>query len=367
MDKIPANQLKVLHVLSGDLWAGKECQVVLQLEALRKLGCDVSLLLFNPGETAQRAAAAGIPVCVAQETDGFNKLIREAKIQGAAIQPNIVCAHGHKELIVAIVIARTVGGRVISSFHGAPELHPGLAQLKVSLILGFRKLLSRLFASRLTAVSEALIRELNLPTAKTNVVYNVAAVPNSATASQNREKQIVVVGRLVGVKRVSLALDTFAELRKCDETLREYELLIIGEGPERGRLETQAQTLQIDHKVKFLGFRGDAPELISKAALLLITSLREGIPTVILEALYARTPFVSTPLPGVAETLSLLPTVPAIITKDSQPTNLATAIQTLLGQTITWPDSLDEKLSAHFSPAAVADHLRRIYREVLAS
>ena len=63
------HQLRILHVVSGDLWAGAEAQVCALLTALqRRDEVTVAAVVMNPGELANRLAAAGIEVFVKDES-----------------------------------------------------------------------------------------------------------------------------------------------------------------------------------------------------------------------------------------------------------------------------------------------------------
>jgi glycosyltransferase involved in cell wall biosynthesis len=92
----------------------------------------------------------------------------------------------------------------------------------------------------------------------------------------------VSLGRLIPLKRVERAV-RYAKHHDAD-------LLIIGDGPERARLETYAR--QVGARASFCGAlpRGDALGLLSRADALLMTSASEGLPTVVREAEALGTP-----------------------------------------------------------------------------
>ncbi|MCB0360939.1 MAG: hypothetical protein KDD44_14925, partial [Bdellovibrionales bacterium] len=65
----------ILHILSGDLWAGKEVQVALQLAALRAEKVDVRVLMFSEGGPASHFRSVGIPVVVVEERHGLFSIL----------------------------------------------------------------------------------------------------------------------------------------------------------------------------------------------------------------------------------------------------------------------------------------------------
>jgi glycosyltransferase involved in cell wall biosynthesis len=81
------------------------------------------------------------------------------------------------------------------------------------------------------------------------------------------------------------------------------ELHIVGDGPERAALETLAKQLGLADMVKFLGFRSDVDALLAQSHVFVLTSLSEGIPMAILEAMKSGLPVVATRVGGVPATV----------------------------------------------------------------
>lgn len=77
--------------------------------------------------------------------------------------------------------------------------------------------------------------------------------------------------------------------------------LFAGEGPERLKLEALSRTLGLDRRVHFLGHRTDVPRLLANCDIFVLPSLYEGFPLVILEAMAAGRPIVSTRIGGTDE------------------------------------------------------------------
>jgi glycosyltransferase involved in cell wall biosynthesis len=90
---------------------------------------------------------------------------------------------------------------------------------------------------------------------------------------------VVTVGRLVADKRVALALGAVGELRDHAPAM-----VVVGDGPERGRLERRAARLGVDARFTGRSAREDALAVIGAADVLLHASSEEGAPTVIREA-----------------------------------------------------------------------------------
>jgi glycosyltransferase involved in cell wall biosynthesis len=103
----------------------------------------------------------------------------------------------------------------------------------------------------------------------------------------------IAIGSLAPVKRFDRFLDALALARR---TVPGLKALLAGDGPERAALERQAAALGLwpDH-LAFLGRRQDVPCLLRQADVLVLTSDHEGFPNVVLEAMAAGRPVVTTP------------------------------------------------------------------------
>ncbi|WP_205509181.1 glycosyltransferase [Longitalea arenae] len=78
-------------------------------------------------------------------------------------------------------------------------------------------------------------------------------------------------------------------------------LHFVGSGPLQGQIEELVKQKGLSHKVHFYGFRNDAMQFIKNADVLLLPSIIEGLPGVILEAFYCKTPVVAYDVGGIGE------------------------------------------------------------------
>jgi len=107
---------------------------------------------------------------------------------------------------------------------------------------------------------------------------------------------LLAVGNLVVKKRHRLMIEALSELPGVD-------LVIVGEGPERAGIEALAQQCRVADRVRLLGRlpQDRLPAIYSAADLLLLPSMREGWPNVLLESMACGTPVVVSDFPGVGD------------------------------------------------------------------
>jgi len=105
---------------------------------------------------------------------------------------------------------------------------------------------------------------------------------------------VLAVGRLMPQKDYPTLIRAFAEVR----TKRPCRLVILGKGPQQLELEALAKSLGLANDIAFPGFVQNPYAYMSKAALYVMSSLFEGSPNALTEALAIGTPLVSTDCPN---------------------------------------------------------------------
>ena len=102
--------------------------------------------------------------------------------------------------------------------------------------------------------------------------------------------KIIGIGSLSPVKRWDRLLRAASLLKQRNI---EFLVQLVGDGPLRERLETQARDLGVSDRVEFAGRREEIPALLSQAAILAHTSENEGCPNVVMEAMACGRPVVA--------------------------------------------------------------------------
>lgn len=117
---------------------------------------------------------------------------------------------------------------------------------------------------------------------------------------KNHEKRLLAVGRLSSEKNFKYLIDSCAKLRDAGYS---FQLIILGEGPERPKLECQIRASGLCDCIKLYGFCQNPYPYMKKADVIVCSSIYEGISTVVLEALILGKSVITTPCGGMKELL----------------------------------------------------------------
>lgn len=156
-------------------------------------------------------------------------------------------------------------------------------------------------------IRECLISSWKIPKEKIRVIHNGIDIENIDKLSfetvnhawiKSNFNLIVTVGRLFKPKGLPYLLDAL----KIANKKKSVYLIIIGKGEEEKRLKKMAKEMGISDRVDFLGFKKNPFKYIANADLFVLSSLWEGFPNVLLEAMACQTPVISADAPyGPAE------------------------------------------------------------------
>jgi glycosyltransferase involved in cell wall biosynthesis len=128
------------------------------------------------------------------------------------------------------------------------------------------------------------------PVITPSVVALIQRTPDHPWFGPGQPPVILGAGRLTSAKDFPTLIRAFALFRQR----RAGRLMILGEGEERATLEALITELGVGDDVALPGFRDDAPTFMAGADLFVLSSVWEGLPTVLIEALAAGTRVIST-------------------------------------------------------------------------
>ncbi len=163
------------------------------------------------------------------------------------------------------------------------------------------------------SVRQALVDNEGLPESRTETIYNgvplekflavngdddLRSVVRCELGITTNEFAIIQVARLNALKDHSTSIRTIKRLRDNDVPAK---LILVGDGEERSQLEQFVTEQKLADAVLFLGARSNIPRLLTAADAFLLSSISEGIPLTLIEAMGAGIPIVSTDVGGIPE------------------------------------------------------------------
>jgi glycosyltransferase involved in cell wall biosynthesis len=174
---------------------------------------------------------------------------------------------------------------------------------------------------------------------------------------------VVTVGRLSREKGYSLLQDALALLPSHQRPLT----LIIGDGQDRNELESRTTAMGLDQDIRFLGHRRDVAALLSAADIFVLTSLWEGLPLGLLEAMAAGLPAIVTAVGGNSEAVEN--GVSGMLVQAGDARALAKALSSLLNDPLGREQmgrAARDRFRCHFSLQKFIEAHERLYEEMLA-
>ena len=224
---------------------------------------------------------------------------------------DVLHAHQYTPFFYAVA-ARLVGRHVPVLFTEHGRHFPDYRRRKR--ILVNRLLLHRRDRSRCCPAepcAQALIANEGIPPERASVIYNgidsklfsnswvlIATTYRNELEVEAGDFVIIQVARLDYLKDHATAVRT---LRLVCQHLPATKLLLIGDGPERQKIEEQVRQNNLASQIRFLGLRHDVARLLPAADVFLLTSISEGIPLTVIEAMCAGLPVVATRVGGLIE------------------------------------------------------------------
>lgn len=319
--------MKILMVITeGDLGGAQRNVLDISRELTRR-GHEVTIAVggtFTELSDAAEADALPIPVIRLRHTfrsikplTDFRGLIEIFRLV-RSMRPDIVHCHSSKVGVLASIAGRLAGARVVYTAHGFvfQEELPFHVKFLYQLVEKF----TTLFRHKVITVSQS---DADAARAK-HVVVNpkkLIVIPNGIDLSLEQQMLDPVAARsvitewcgadLLGL-RIVLSIANFYPAKNLPLLVRAFEfvlprvpearLVLVGDGAQRAECEEIVrQNLKLTKSVFFAGKQPDAFRVLRAADVLCLSSTKEGMPYVVLEAKLAGTPIVATRVGGVSE------------------------------------------------------------------
>jgi glycosyltransferase involved in cell wall biosynthesis len=353
---------------------GADRQIVYLAKALLACDYDVRLVSMTPlEEMGRQALAEGLPVTSLDMVRGradwsaFRRLVKLLR----SWQPHLLSSFMYHANLMGRLAGRWAGvPLLVTSIRSERNGSPGQDWL-----MRLTNWMDHCQTTNSQQVADSLRQRGLLSPGKSRVIPN-GIDPDALTASaaervrlrgelklEQNEFVWLAIGRLLPQKDYPTLLEAFAPLGR-----HPARLLIAGRGPLLAELQQQVDRLGVSSQTVFLGVRQDIASLLAAADGFVLSSAWEGMPNVVMEALAAAKPVVSTRVGGVAELVQDGKTGWLVPARD--PKALSQAMHRLMTlseterQRMGWAGR--EHLRAHFGLEAMAHRWMTLYNDLLA-
>lgn len=300
--------IRAVHVAGSAEWGGGERYLELFARHHDRQRFALHVVLPAPGPLGARLESLGIDVRVVD----LGALVSPRALVHLAsvlrrLAPDVVQSHGARSNVYTRVAGRLAGvPAVLSTIHNALRDYP-VAPARLAAYRAVDQVTLPL-ATRVVCVAGELARDY---AGRAVVIHNGidldhfdAGTPTADVGERRASLGLPAgpvvgfVGRLTPQKDPLAFLRVVAALRRARPDLR---ALVVGDGPLRREVERAAGALGVAECCRFLGERSDVPALLAVMDVVVLTSVSEGFPFVVLEAMAMERPVVATTVNGVPE------------------------------------------------------------------
>jgi glycosyltransferase involved in cell wall biosynthesis len=359
-----SHKTKILYLVTKGNWGGAQKYTYDMATALSPSEFDVVVVFGVPAKLKERLEEKNIRTITIPELDRDISFLKDATSLFTLIKllknerPDVVHLNSSKMGGLGALAARLTGvKRIIFTAHGWPFSEDRSVVAK-KIIKFFSWLTVVLSHTTITLHEKDLHAFKYWPLVKGKIIkiYNGAF----SDTGLSREDARNTLGRKLHIPPNVTLLGTIAELHrnkglpyliealhKLPETV---SLVILGEGEERKHLESLIRREHLDKRVYLAGFTPNASSLLKAFDVFVLSSIKEGVPSVLLEAGTARVPIVSTNVGGIPEIIESGKEGLLVHSKNTE--ELASALTTLLtdkqkadAYTTSFAKKIDEKFN----------------------
>jgi glycosyltransferase involved in cell wall biosynthesis len=366
--------VKILHIISSGGMYGAEAVILNMSRTLNESGHSSVLGVFsnsaNPNLQLHEAAGReGIESHLISCTGQVDRTVLESiRSLTSKTKADIVHAHGYKGDIYTYFALRGSDTPFVSTCHNWID-----DNLLVTLYgMADRRVLRSY--SAVVAVSDEVKQRLlkaGVRADKVHLIRNgidLRPFDNALPSLRNNGSgddalQVGFIGRLSSEKGADIFLEAAARVLI---ELPSTKFVVVGEGPDRDKLESLIDNLKIRESVSMVGRRDDMPAVYASLDMMVSSSRREGLPMGILEGMASRLPLVATSVGDVPTVV--LDGRTGVLVPPEDPKSLASAIVTLLrnpAQRESFGAAAKKLIEDEFSATRMTNDYLRVYEEAV--
>jgi len=310
---------KTCHLITGLDIGGAEIQLYHLVTRINHESFSPFVVsMLEPGPVGTMLSDVGIPVYSLGMRKGIKSFF--SHLRGAyrlykIIQrekPDIIILYMYHAILLGRLIGRLAGVySIIASFRVSPA-NDFMGQIE-NFALRCTSWVDTLTCVNSEKVAAEWLAHKVMPLKKLRIVPNGVVLSKFISSSlRNKAGHLyprrsnnsfiwVAIGRLTLQKDFFNLIDAFARVAK---SFSDSGLYVAGDGPLKHELKSKIKKMGLKDRVYFIGICKDIPSFLSRGNALVLSSLWEGSPNVILEAMAAGLPIVATDIGGVRELVS---------------------------------------------------------------
>lgn len=307
MPEITQKKKKILYVITKSNWGGAQKYVYELATNLPKDKFETLVVLGGNGTLARNLSQAGIQVVNLEKLDKNINILKEFSVLIDLIKifkkerPDIVHLNSSKIGGLGALAGRLTGiPKIIFTAHGFA--HNEDRPLIIKTLMLAASYATILLAHKTVVINkrelDQVSRLLPLIDKKLKLIY-IGAAPTDFIRMPKEAGSPITIGtisELTKNKGLEYAIEAVARLKN-----RNINFIIIGEGEERGHLESIIKEKHLEDTVQLLGFKENARNFLGMFDIFTLTSLKEGLPYAILEAGLAGLPAIASDVGGISE------------------------------------------------------------------
>jgi len=375
--RAPGRAVRVQAMIDGLGAGGAELLLAEFAASAGEVGIDLSVTYLHDRDrnpvARERLRRLGIDPVLVPVTKLLNPAdVRRVRRHLARVSPDIVHSHLDASDFVGGLASRTLGIPAVSTLHAMEWRGASQRDRMRARLIGWGR---RRFAARVIAVSEAAraryIADGWDRAERVTTIYNgISGRPEPGAGPDGRRRlglapEHLVVGMLSTLRPEKGHDTALAAVGTLRSELPHLRLVILGDGPERPRIERLAQPL--GEAVVMAGHQEDVMATLDAVDVLLHPSLHEAFPTALLEAMAASVPVVATRVGGIPEIVEH-ETTGLLVDAPPDPGAVAAALRRLAGDEPVrrqMGSAGQARFARDFTAAAWARRMRALYDELL--
>jgi glycosyltransferase involved in cell wall biosynthesis len=368
---------RILHLIHSTAFGGGPAMVELICTRLQGSEFEMSLVSDGQGDLPARLASAGVRVTALPLTDKGSFARNIPRLAGVIRResPDLVHVHGHWAASLG-QLALQLAGRPATIYSVQWPAYLDDTNLYSRARNWIAEGLACRLAARVVAVSNAdrqtLARRRLASPHKLTVIYNSfdprkfssLGAPSEGSARTSGGAVLGFVGRLADQKGCEFLIEAMPAVIQAHPQVR---LRIVGDGPDRPRLDALVKRLHLSPSVEFLGYQPASSAVMAGFDALIVPSIYDVHPLVAVEAMACGLPVVASAVGGLAETVVDGKT--GFLVAPRRPDQLASAINRLLtSETLRRSMGVEARRRAleQFSPEVCVAAYAAEYRALLA-